>query len=48
MRQGNLPSDIMKALSTPDRPVSYDEFQEFWDSLTTGEKIYYRHEARLY
>ena len=34
----NKIGDLKKFLSTPDRPVSMEEMQEFWNSLTDEEK----------
>lgn len=41
-RNPNTPTIIASALGTPDRPISLDEFQEFWKSLTEDEKDFYR------
>jgi len=30
--------DLKKYLATPDRPVTMEEFKEFWDSLSDKEK----------
>jgi hypothetical protein len=39
---GNTLTDLMKFLSTPDRPVGSAEFQEFWKSLADEEKEEFR------
>lgn len=33
---------IRAALSCPDRPVTLEEFLEFWESLSEEEKAYFR------
>ncbi|HMS83590.1 MAG TPA: hypothetical protein PKD12_08070 [Nitrospira sp.] len=38
----NKISDLKKFLSTPDRPVSMEEMQEFWGSLTDEEKAEFK------
>lgn len=30
--------DLKKYLSTPERPVTMEEFKQFWDSCTEEEK----------
>ena len=30
--------DLKKYLASPERPVTMDEFKEFWDSLSEKEK----------
>jgi hypothetical protein len=39
----NVPSDLMFYFSCPGRPVSLDEWNRFWSSLSSAEKNYYRH-----
>lgn len=34
--------ELKKFFSTPDRPVSMKEFQDFWDSCTEEEKEEFR------
>lgn len=34
--------DLKKFLSTPERPVSTQEMQEFWSSLTDEEKAQFK------
>lgn len=34
--------DLKKFLSTSERPVSMDEFKQFWDSCTDEEKAEFK------
>ena len=43
-KEGNTVSDLKKFLSTPDNPVSMNEFNEFWKSCSDEEKAAYRAE----
>lgn len=38
----NKLSDLKKFLSTEERPVTNEEFQEFWTSLTDEEKAEFK------
>jgi hypothetical protein len=41
-KDGNSMVDVKKYLSTPDQPVSMEEFKQFWESLTEEEKDEFR------
>lgn len=45
---GNLLSQLSAAFSCESRPVSHEEFLEFWDSLSADEQHYYQYDAFLY
>ncbi len=36
--KANSITDLKKYLSTPDRPVTMEEFKDFWNSCTDEEK----------
>ena len=36
--------DLKKFLSTPENPLSMQEFKEFWDSCTDAEKEQFKRE----
>lgn len=42
---GNSMVDIKKFLSTPERPLTMQEFKEFWESCTEEEKEEFRQEV---
>lgn len=38
----NTPLDLGRFFATEEKPLSINEFYEFWNSLTDDEKTYYR------
>jgi hypothetical protein len=38
----NTITDLKKYLGTPERPVSMQEMNEFWQSLTEDEKVEFK------
>jgi len=38
----NTIKELMAAFSTLERPVSVQEYRDFWSSLTEDEKTYYK------
>lgn len=42
MAENNSIVELKKYLSTPDRPVSMDEFRQFWDSCSDDEKLEFK------
>ena len=42
MESKNSIADLKRYLGTPERPVSNQEMQEFWSSLTDEEKVEFK------
>lgn len=40
--QENSIVDLKKYLSTPDRPVTMEEFKDFWNDCTEAEKVEFK------
>jgi hypothetical protein len=40
--QENSITDLKQYLGSPERPVSMQEFKEFWDSCTDEEKMEFK------